>query len=91
METKTFTTPLRKLARFFEKSRDGWKEKYQQAKQQCKQLSNQARAVEKSRDHWKELVRQQEQEIRELRQQLSEDKNASAGTGSAWARRSPGA
>ena len=91
METKTFTTPLRKLARFFEKSRDGWKEKYQQAKRQCKQLSNQTRAVERSREHWKELVRQQEQEIRELRQQMSEDKNATAGTGSVAARRSPGA
>ncbi len=76
MDAKTFTTPLRKLARFFKTSRDGWKQKCQEAKQQCKKLINQVRAVEKSRDHWKELARQKEQEMRELKQQLSEDKNA---------------
>ncbi len=75
MDAKTFTTPLRKLAQFFQRSRDGWKAKCQEAKRACKKLSNQARAVEKSRDYWKELARQQEQSIRDLRQQLCEDKN----------------
>jgi hypothetical protein len=76
MDTNMYTTPLRKLARFFQTSRDGWKEKCQEAKQECKKLSNQVRAVEKSRDHWKELARQKELEIRELKQLLSGDKNA---------------
>ena len=76
MDTNTYTTPIRKLARFFQTSRDGWKEKCQEAKKECKKWSNQARAVEKSRDHWKDLARQKEQEIRELKQQLSQDKNA---------------
>ena len=76
MDTQMFTTPVRKLARFFQSSRDGWKEKCQVAKQECKKLSNQVRAVEKSREHWKELARQKDQEIRELKQRLGEDKNA---------------
>ena len=75
MDAKAFTSPVRKLARFFERSRDGWKEKCQEAKKSCKKLSNQVRAVEKSREHWKELARQQERELRELRKQGSEDKN----------------
>jgi len=36
MDAKTFTTPLRKLARFFQRSRDGWKAKCQEAKRACK-------------------------------------------------------
>ena len=78
MDAKMFTTPLRKLAQFFQKSRDGWKAKCQEAKRNCKRLSNQTRAVEKSRDHWKELARQYEQELRDLKKQSSEDKNAFA-------------
>lgn len=83
MDATTFTTPLRKLVRFFQKSRDAWKRKCQEAKRTCKKWSNQARAVEKSRDHWKEVAQTHEQTIRDLRQQLCEDKNgacrASAG------------
>ena len=91
MDAKTFTTPLRKLAQFFQRSRDGWKAKCQEAKRDCKKLSNQARAVEKSRDYWKELARQQEQANRELRQQLSEDKNNADRACRSAARRTRGA
>lgn len=35
-----YQTPLRKLASFFEKSRDNWKQKYQQARQEIKSLTN---------------------------------------------------
>lgn len=91
MDGKTFATPLRKLARFFQRSRDGWKAKCQEAKREGKKLSNQTRAVEKSRDHWKELARQREQEIRELRQQLSEDKNDPDRVGTAAAGSTRGA
>ena len=91
MDAETFTTPVRKLARFFKTSRDGWKQKCQEAKRECKKLANQTRAVEKSRDHWKELARQQEQAIRELRQQLSEDKNDADGACHSATRRARGA
>ena len=76
MDAKLFKTPVRKLLRFFEKSRDGWKSKCQEAKRQCKKLQNQTRAVEKSREHWKERARQYERELRDLKKQSSEDKNA---------------
>lgn len=76
METPLFTTPLRKLTRFFQSSRDGWKAKCLHAKKECKLLANQVRAVEKSRQHWKEVARQCQREIRELQKQLSQEKNS---------------
>lgn len=76
MDTPLCTTPLRKLVRFFQSSRDGWKAKCQQAKKECKKLANQARAVQKSRQHWKAVARQRQQEIRELQKQLSQEKNS---------------
>jgi hypothetical protein len=76
MDTPLFTTPLRKLTRFFQSSRDGWKAKCQQAKKEGKLLANQVRAVEKSRQHWKEIARQREREIRQLQKQLSQEKNS---------------
>jgi hypothetical protein len=66
--------------RFFQRSRDAWKSKCQEAKRQCKKLQNQTRAVEKSREHWKERARQYERELRELKKQSSKDKNADHGT-----------
>lgn len=76
MDTPLFTTPLRKLTRFFQSSRDGWKAKCQQAKKECKLLANQVRAVEKSREHWKQVARQHEREIRELKKQLSQEQTS---------------
>jgi hypothetical protein len=76
METTAFTSPLRKLVRFFQRSRDGWKAKCQCAKQQCKRLSNQVRAVEKSREHWKEVAQQAQDTIRDLESALAEQKRA---------------
>jgi gas vesicle protein len=78
MATLTFTSPLRKLVRFFQRSRDAWKAKCQRAKETCKRLSNQVRAVEKSRQHWKEVAQQAQRTIRDLEEALSEQKNASA-------------
>ena len=44
-----YRSPVRKLARFFEQSRNRWKRKCQAAKRRNKLLGNQLRAVEKSR------------------------------------------
>ena len=38
-ESREFRSPQRKLVRFFQKSRDNWKRKCQEAKQRCKLLS----------------------------------------------------
>ena len=51
-------SPVRKLARFFRRSRDRWKAKYFARREQCKLMGNQARAVEKSRAQWREAAKQ---------------------------------
>ncbi|MBM3130865.1 MAG: hypothetical protein FJ009_19835 [Chloroflexi bacterium] len=50
---KTYTSPQRKLLRFFEKSRNQWKTKCRDAKSKVKRLSERVRFLEESRDRWK--------------------------------------
>ena len=71
-------SPLRKLVRFFQRSRDRWKAKYAAKKQQYKLMSNQVRAVEKSRAQWKQAAEQAQQQIRELRDELEQYKKSTA-------------
>lgn len=65
-------SPIRKLARFFQKSRNGWKAKCQTAKVECKRWANQARAVARSRDLWRERAEASAQEVAALQQELAE-------------------
>lgn len=65
-----FKSPVAKLVRFFERSRDGWKAKCQTAKSQTKHWANQARAVEQSREAWRKKAEQAQRESRQLRQEL---------------------
>jgi chromosome segregation ATPase len=74
---KIYRSPVRKLARFFEKSRDQWKAKCREAKRTIKYLKNRVRFLEEGRDRWKsqaqELearVKQMEVKERELTEQL---------------------
>ena len=76
-----YLSPMKKLAAFFEKSRDGWKAKCQAARERNKLLGNQVRAVEKSRRQWQEQARQAQQRVRELERELEDLKCAAAGTG----------
>ena len=55
-------SPLRKLARFFEKSRDNWKQKYQQARQEIKSLKNKL-YYQQQKQH------EQEQRLQALKQE----------------------
>jgi len=57
-------SPLRKLVKFFEQSRDNWKAKYQKIKKENKQLKNQNYKLKLSQQKWKV-------EAFELRKQLS--------------------
>lgn len=59
---KVYKSSVRKLARFFEKSRDQWKVKCREAKATIKYLKNRVRFLEESRDRWK--IRAQELEAR---------------------------
>jgi len=74
MDAIEYRSPLRKLVRFFEKSRDGWKEKCQQSKVLIKRLTNRMYAMKKSRDRWKTVAKRQRKELQELRRQLGAQK-----------------
>ena len=74
---KVYKSPVRKLAQFFEKSRDQWKAKCREAKATIKYLKNRVRFLEDSRDRWKsrtqeleERVKQMEAKERELKEKL---------------------
>ena len=73
-----FKSPVRKLMAFFEKSRDGWKQKCRTARSQGKYWSNQARAVMRSRDEWREKAKASARELEQLRQEFALQKTASA-------------
>jgi ribosomal protein L9 len=72
----TYRSPLNKLVRFFRKSRDGWKRKYQEAKALAKRLTNGMQALKRSRDRWKSLAKQRREELRQLRRELEAQKMA---------------
>jgi hypothetical protein len=64
---KSYKSPLRKLVRFFEQSRDRWKKKYQEAKRLLKRLKNRIRFLEESRDRWKGRTKELERELGEVK------------------------
>jgi hypothetical protein len=78
MEDQAYRSPVRKLVRFFERSRDGWKRKRQEAGVLTKRLGQRVRKLEASRDLWKERAKQGQQEIRRLREELAGSKKAVA-------------
>ena len=77
---QAWKSPLRKLVRFFQHSRDRWKGKYVAVKEQYKLMGNQMRAVEKSRAKWKQHAQQAQQQLGELQRELEELKSSAACT-----------
>lgn len=65
-----FRSPVGKLARFFERSRNGWKAKYGELKRTCKLLGNQTRAVEKSRESWRLRATTAEEQVAQLQREI---------------------
>lgn len=76
MEDWQYKSPLRKLLRFFKRSRDGWKRKCKQAKAKAKRLANRVRWLQKSRQHWKELAKERQREFQRIRRHLEVQKDA---------------
>lgn len=68
--TKEYRSPLPKLVRFFERSRDGWKEKCRTLKQLTRRQDNRVRSLERSRNHWKVRARQLQAELRQLKRMM---------------------
>lgn len=65
-----YSSPLRKLTKFFRKSRDQWKAKHRLAKQEIKRLTNRQRAVEQSRQMWRNRAEDAQCRIQELERSL---------------------
>lgn len=65
MAESSFRSPVSKLVRFFQSSRDKWKSKCQQAKEERKRLKQRVGKLEASRDQWKEKCRQLQGEMKE--------------------------
>ncbi len=72
VEAREYRSPVHKLVRFFEKSRNQWKEKSVALRHQLKLVKNQVRAVEKSREQWRETAKQAIAEARAVTVELEE-------------------
>ena len=69
-ETPGYRSPWRVLARFFEKSRDLWKAKYQALQERIKEFRTEVRDLRRSRERWRAKADALEQQIDELRAQI---------------------
>jgi ribosomal protein L29 len=69
-----YKSPQHKLTKFFEKSRDQWKEKCLKSKSKVKQLSNRVRFLENSKENLKIKIESLEEELARIRiQEKSSD------------------
>lgn len=66
---KSYKSPLRKLVRFFEQSRNQWKAKCREAKKMIKQLKKRIRSLEESRERWKEKAKGLQVEVTRLKRE----------------------
>ena len=71
---KVYKSPVRKLARFFEKSRDRWKAKCREAKRTIKYFKNRVRFLEDSRDRWKSRAHELEARVKQMEAKEREGK-----------------
>ena len=63
-----YKSPIRKLVKFFENSRDSWKSKCQEAKYKVKMLQNKVRYLEKRKAELNKRVKELEKELQQHRQ-----------------------
>ena len=76
-QDKVYTSPQRKLVKFFEKSRDKWKTRCVNAQAKLRQVKNRAVWLEQSRDNWKARARQLAERVRELETETGQSPPAS--------------
>jgi uncharacterized protein YlxW (UPF0749 family) len=67
-EGKIYKSPVKKLFRFFESSRDKWKYKCLTAKYQVKLKTNKIRYLEKCKSDLKNKVKELEKELKQLKE-----------------------
>ena len=68
-KAKTYKIPVRKLMRFFEKSRDQWKAKCLGDKASVKGLKHRIRYLEQSKAEWKTKAKELEAELARMKAQ----------------------
>lgn len=79
-KAKAYKSPVRKLVRFFEKSRDKWKVKCLEANTAAKGLKHRIRYLEQSKVEWKTKAKELEKELARMKaqqnraQRLEDDK-----------------
>jgi hypothetical protein len=61
-----YKSPKHKLLRFFEKSRDSWKEKYHEKTYENKILKNKITRIDQYKETWKQRALEAEKRITEL-------------------------
>ena len=64
---KRFKSPFRKLAYFFEESRNRWKAKYKQTKSNVKRLENNNRYLKNRNTQLKQHVKHLESELNQIK------------------------
>jgi len=74
MPEKTYKSPLKKLVKFFEKSRDSWKEKYFEKTKELKRAKNQINDLKYRKEDWKERAKKAEDALKEINSKSVEDK-----------------
>ena len=70
-ESAGFKSPPRILVRFFKKSRDRWKAKYQTLQTKMKRFRNRVADATRARDRWRERAETAEAEAKRLRVELA--------------------
>jgi len=66
-DDKKYKSTSRKLVKFFEKSRDNWKAKYQELKYKMKLMQNKIRYLEKRKTQLNQRVKELQQELDQYR------------------------
>jgi septal ring factor EnvC (AmiA/AmiB activator) len=69
-EPSSYSSPLRVLARAFEKSRDRWKQKYKGLQERIKAFRTEVRDLRRSRDRWQAKADTWKQQLDQLRAEI---------------------
>ncbi|SFV63291.1 hypothetical protein MNB_SV-12-1597 [hydrothermal vent metagenome] len=74
MQEKTYKSPLKKLVKFFETSRDKWKNKYFEKTKELKRAKNQINDLKQRKEDWKERAKKAEDALEEINNKPVEKK-----------------
>jgi predicted nucleic acid-binding Zn-ribbon protein len=74
MQEKVYKSSLKKLVKFFESSRDNWKEKYFEKKKELKRSLNRIYDLNNRKNEWKDRALKAENELKKIKNNTSEVK-----------------